>query len=85
MKRVFICSPFSVAHIQERDRKRVFKENIDAARDLCRRAVDEGHAPFAPHLFYTQFLNDASTSDRERGLACGVKWLEACDEMCVVN
>ena len=46
-------------------------------------AVAQGHAPFAPHLLFTRFLDDGDPSARETGLACGMAFLEACDEVWV--
>ena len=51
-ERVGIISPFKSEKGLE------WLRNIDTAEKLCRRAVGEGFAPFAPHLFYTYFLND---------------------------
>ena len=47
---VYICSPYSgnVNH------------NIEMARKYCRFAVDKHYLPIAPHLLFTQFMNDES-------------------------
>jgi len=68
---VFICSPFSgdVA------------ENIEKARRFCRFAVEQGTIPFAPHLFYPQFLDDQDTEQRELGLFFGTVWLRKCNAL----
>ena len=67
-KRVFVCSPFGGT-----------EHNAILAMRLCRRAVSAGLAPFAPHLLYPQWLDDADPDDREAGMACGLAWLRACD------
>lgn len=72
MKKVFICSAFSGKNI---------KENIKIAKGLCRRFVQDGDIPFAPHLYFTQFLDDENTEERELGLECSLEWLEICDVM----
>ena len=71
MKRVFICSPY----------RGDVKANVALAVRMCERAVEEGCAPFAPHLMYPSFLDDAVTADRVIGMACGMMWMEACDEV----
>ena len=71
MKRVFICSRFA----GDVDR------NMETARKLCRRAVERGCAPFAPHLLYPQFVDDARPEERETGIACGLEFMALCDEV----
>lgn len=73
MKRVFICSPYA-GDVQD---------HIAIAEHLCWEAIVRGCAPFAPHLLYTRFLDDNSPSEREKGIACGLAFLEACDEVWV--
>jgi len=72
MKRVFVCSPFGGK-----------AENTERAREHCRRVIDAGHAPFAPHLLYPQILNDADEAQRRCGLEMGLRFLESCDEVWV--
>lgn len=71
MKRVFICSRFA----GDVDR------NIETARKLCRWAVEQGCAPFAPHLLYPQFVDDNKPEEREAGIACGLAFMAVCDEV----
>ena len=73
MKRVFITSRYR-GHVVR---------NLMTAMKLCLRAIGEGCAPFAPHLFYTSFLDDSVPSEREAGMACGTAFIDACDEMWV--
>lgn len=76
-KRVFVCSPlresadFSV------------EENLKLAQRLCHAVVRAGNAPLAPHLFYTQFLDDGRGADRAAGIECGLRWLAVSDELWV--
>jgi hypothetical protein len=71
MKKVFICSPYAG----------LIARNINVARELCRKVVELGHAPFAPHLFYPQFLDEYKQSDRDAGIQCGLAWMAQCDEV----
>lgn len=73
MKRIFVCSPYSGE----------VRTNVKLAKELCVRVISAGHAPFAPHLFYPQFLDDKIKQDRDFGLACGKRFLSACDEVWV--
>ena len=72
-KRVFICSRY-IGDIEH---------NIEVALALCRVAVKAGHAPFAPHLLYTRFLDEDDPAQRELGISLGLRFMEACDEVWV--
>lgn len=73
MKRVFICSRYAGD----------IRHNTAIAQRLCRMAVERGCAPFAPHLIYPLFLYDGNSSEREAGIACGLMFMEICDEVWV--
>lgn len=73
MLKVFVSSPY-------RDDP---ARNTRLAQELCLRALDSGVAPFAPHLLYTQFLDDADDYDRALGQAAGVEFVSSCDEVWV--
>jgi len=75
MKRVFICSAFRA---EDHDQEEVHKWY---ARELCRYAIDEGYAPFAPHLFFTQFLSDLSEVERSQGIRAGLMFMQTCQEL----
>lgn len=49
-------------------------ENEQFARNICRYSVKQGYAPYASHLFYTQFLDDDDPEERQHGIDCGFKW-----------
>ena len=67
MKRplIFICSPY----------RGDVETNIQNARRYCRFAIEQGGIPFAPHLLFTQFLNDDDPMERRVGLCLGVEML----------
>ena len=71
MKKIFICSPFA----GEIDR------NVRIAKKLCRMVMEAGYAPFAPHLLYPRFTEDNDPSQRAAGIACGLAFMETCDEV----
>ena len=70
-KRVFVCSRYAGDVAQ----------NTETAERLCRMVALAGHAPFAPHLLYTRFLNDGDPAERARGINLGLRFMEACDEV----
>lgn len=70
---VYICSPYA-GNIEN---------NIKAAQRYSRFAVDTGYIPFAPHLLFTQFLNDADTNERKLGLFFGNALMSKCAEVWV--
>lgn len=78
MRKIFVCSPLHAGN------GRTVDHNIAFAQELCEIAIKKGGvAPFAPHAFYTTFLNDAEAGDRLLGMICGKEWLAACDEVWV--
>ena len=58
------------------------EENIRKARIYCEYVVREyGMLPIAPHIYFTQFLNDEIAEEREFGLSAGLSLLSVCDEL----
>ena len=48
----------------------------------CAREEDNSKGiPFAPHLLFTQFLDDAQLEERRLGLHMGVEMLRLCDAL----
>ena len=70
---VYVCSPFSGDP----------SGNAEKARRYCRFAVDTGYAPFAPHLFFPQFLDDENPDERELGMFMAIIMLTKCAELWV--
>ena len=73
MKRIFVCSRYAGDTVRYQA----------VAERLCRRVIEAGHAPFAPHLLYPRVLSDRDPAERELGIACGLAFMEACDEVWV--
>lgn len=46
-------------------------KNEEYARKACMDCIRRGEAPFASHLFYTQFLDDLDPKERELGISLG--------------
>ena len=62
-KRVFICSPL----------KGNIEKNLQNAATYCRFAFDKGFVPWAPHLYFLQFLNDSVKEERAAGMRYGME------------
>jgi len=70
--KVIVESPFGSDDIEIR------KANVSYVRDACRDCVRRGENPFASHLFYTQFMDDADPADRSLGIQLGYdRWTDA--------
>ena len=56
------------------------EQNLQFARQACRYAISEG-VVFAPHLLYTQMLDDSDPEERQLGIDMGNRMLKLCDEL----
>lgn len=75
-KRVYVASPLRSSTAEGR------AANVARARRLCLLAMaHDGVAAFAPHGFYTEFLDDSDSTERELGIRAGQTWLELADEL----
>lgn len=75
LKLVYIASPYrgDVDH------------NTSKAKEYCRFAVSQGAIPLAPHIYFTQFLDDNIPEERELGLRMGLEIMEQCEEIWVMG
>lgn len=73
MKTVYICSPLAGD----------IPGNVQKAKGYCRDAIKEGVIPIAPHVYFTEFLDDMVTEERDAGRAMGADLLRHCDEIWV--
>ena len=89
---IYICSPYRPVDIApktaplkeiERIQKHEIAANIDRARRACRIVVALGMIPMAPHIYFTQFMDDTVETERRRGMDFGLRWLAECDELWV--
>ena len=85
MKKVFICSPFRATRESPEDCEREISANIRKAINACRYAIREGCIPYAPHLYFTLFMEDSDDVEREMGMLLGLSWLAQCDELWVIG
>lgn len=71
MPKVFISSPFACE----------VETNVINARKYCAYAVKCGYIPFAPHLFFPQFMDDNDKEQRFLGMLMGKIFLDSCREL----
>lgn len=70
---VYVCSPFSGDTLK----------NTENARRYSRFAFEQGRIPIAPHLLFTQFLDDHDLIEREMGMHFGNVLMSLCREVWV--
>ena len=70
---MYICSPLSGD----------MDANQEAARRYCRYAVDSDYIPIAPHIYFTQFMNEHSPKERNLALFMDIVLLSKCAELWV--
>lgn len=70
---VYVCSPL----------RGDIKRNINKAKGYSRFVYAEGGIPLAPHIIFTQFLDDEDEDERKAGIEMGLKLLSVCDEIWV--
>lgn len=70
---VYVCSPFSGDTLK----------NTENARRYSRFAFEQGRIPIAPHLLFTQFLDDHNPIEREMGMYFGNVLMSLCREVWV--
>ena len=78
MKKVYIISRYRAFT----ERGREFNRRV--ARYFCRKVILEGKQPIAPHLYYTQFLDDGDERERRIGTQIGIKELREADEFLLI-
>ena len=85
LKKVFICSPFRPEGRTDKDKKKDWEQNIETAQEACGIVLERGGIPYAPHLYFPQFLSEEDTCERRMGILLGLTWLAQCDEMWVIG
>lgn len=70
---IYVCSPL----------RGDMKMNLESAARYCRFVTDCKGLPIAPHLYFTQFLDDGKGDERELGLELGLNVLAQCSAVWV--
>ena len=78
MNKVYIISRYKA----ETEEQLEFNRNV--ARHFCKQVINEGKKPVAPHLYYTQFLDEDNPQERELGLFLGITELHEAQEYLLV-
>jgi len=81
--KVYVCSPYRPMSTDPEKAKQELKDNLGLATEACRFLTMLGYMPMAPHLYFTQFLDDSKPDERADGMTMGSEWIEICDEMWV--
>ena len=71
---VYICSPYSHGCINT---------NIENARKYSRFAVDKHYLPITPHIYFTQFMDDTVSEERETAIFMNLVLMSKCVELWV--
>ena len=71
---VYICSPYSHGYINT---------NIENARKYSRFAVDKHYLPITPHIYFTQFMDDTVSEERETAVFMNFVLMSKCVELWV--
>lgn len=71
MKYVYICSPY----------RGDVDYNVAKAQFYCQFATSQGMVPVAPHIYFTQFLDDDEPEERRLGLEMGLDMMKHCVEL----
>lgn len=74
---VYICSPYRA------DTPEQLQKHIDYAKALSRKYVLRGYSVITPHLYYTSFLDDENSEEREIGLESARNLIQVCDMMII--
>jgi len=74
---VYVASPFRSDSVYGT------KLNIEMAKSHCREVISSGAIPYAPHLLFPQFMQDADAEERSLALQMGITMLSHCDELWV--
>ena len=70
---VYICSPFSGD----------VEGNVNNARRYSRFAVDKHYLPIAPHIYFTQFMDDSIPEERNTAIFMNWVLMSKCVELWV--
>lgn len=72
-KYVYICSPC----------RGDYEKNIDNAISYSRIAFLMGYIPITPHIYFTRFMDDTNTKERNMAMNAGKELLTTCSEVWV--
>lgn len=71
---VYICSPYSCGNLNE---------SIEKARKYSRFAVDNHFLPITPHIYFTQFMDDSISEERDTAIFMNWVLMSKCEQLWV--
>lgn len=75
MKKIYVCSKY----------KGNTETNLKNARKYCRIVYELGFLPVAPHLYFTQFLDDNVETERNFAMQINKQLIDFCDELWIFS
>ena len=75
MDKVYICSPY----------RGDIENNLLKARKYCKYAIDKGYVPIAPHIYFTQFMDDNNSIDREKAFEINKELIKNCSQLWICD
>lgn len=75
LKNIYVCSPYRGDIIT----------NVYKAKKYCQEIVKLGYMPIAPHLYFTQFMDDNNESERKKAFEFNKRLIEYCSELWVAD
>ena len=84
-KLIFVCSPYRPVSENPKEAEKELAYNKFLAESVCKSIVQDGDIPFAPHLFFPQFLDDCCEIQRMEGIMAGLEMLELADSVIVAG
>lgn len=82
--KVFICIRLRPKSQNPEEAAAEFEKNLERARVAARYVVLNGYDPEATTIYFTQFLNDSITKERELGIKIGQSRLVSCDRLLAI-
>lgn len=81
--KIYVCSPYRLTSLTKEDMEQERREIEKRIRMACWLIVQMDAIPYAPHGYFTHFLDDSNPFEREKGMELGLAWLKECDELWV--
>lgn len=75
LKNIYVCSPYRGDIIT----------NVYKAKKYCQEIVKLGYMPIAPHLYFTQFMDDNNESERKKAFEFNKRLIEYCSELWIAD
>lgn len=80
---IYISSPWRATGKTAKLRAYQRRHHAELVEKACKFVAECGDIPIAPHLYFTQFLDDDTPEERSLGMTLGLEAIEYCDAMYV--